>query len=57
MKCDCDKCQRPLIHKKAYEKLDELADGNQMIVCLDCRREMPDAKIVSVAGGAYLVQA
>ena len=56
MRYDCDRCQRPLIAKKAYEKLDELAADNQLIVCFDCKQDLPEAKVINVAGGAYLIE-
>jgi len=56
MKHDCDKCQRPLIPKKAYERLDAVAEGDQLIICLDCLRNSPEATIVRAVRGAYLVR-
>ena len=56
MKHDCDKCQRPLIAKKAYERLDAVAEGYQLIICFDCKQDLPEAKVINVAGGAYLIE-
>lgn len=56
MKRDCDLCTRPLIPKKAYEKLDQLAKDGQLIICSGCRVDNEQVKVVASAGGASLVE-